>query len=109
MPSVLIGLGSNLGDRPDKIQQALQQLGACSGIVVTAQSAWHETAPVGGPSQPAFLNGAATIETSLAPEALLDRLHEVEQSLGRVRHEHWGPRTLDLDILLYDQLVLDLM
>ena len=107
MPSVLIGLGSNLGDRAATLQQALQHLGASSGIVVTAQSAWDETAPVGGPSQPAFLNGAATIETSLSPEALLDRLHEIEQSLGRLRHEHWGPRTVDLDILMYDQLVLD--
>jgi 2-amino-4-hydroxy-6-hydroxymethyldihydropteridine diphosphokinase len=107
MPSVLIGLGSNLGDRAATLERALQQLGASSEIVVTRHSAWHETAPVGGPSQPAFLNGAATIETSLAPDALLDRLHGIEQSLGRLRHEHWGPRTLDLDMLLYDQLVLD--
>ena len=77
-------------------------------IAVAAVSCWRETAPVGGPpGQPPFLNGALLAETSLAPHDLLAALQQIENDLGRRRAERWGPRTIDLDLLLYDELVLD--
>jgi len=98
--SAYIGLGSNLGDRRAMIAEALGRLHPrrVSSIV--------ETEPVGRADQPRFLNAVAEIETDLDPAALLDRLLEVEQGLGRVRRERWGPRSIDLDLLLYgDALV----
>jgi 2-amino-4-hydroxy-6-hydroxymethyldihydropteridine diphosphokinase len=78
------------------------------GINVQAVSSYHETVPVGGPSgQGAYLNAAASLKTTLDPFALLHRLQEIELRLGRARTERWGPRTLDLDLLLYNDLVLD--
>jgi 2-amino-4-hydroxy-6-hydroxymethyldihydropteridine diphosphokinase len=105
MPTALIGLGSNLGDRRQWLDQALQLLSATPGISAVRTSAWHATSPIGGPDgQPDFLNGAAVVETSLPPESLWTRLREIEAALGRVRHQPWGPRTIDLDLLLYDQI-----
>ena len=98
----LIGLGSNLGDRKALLDGAIAALAKTSGISVLAVSTYHETAPVGGPEgQGAFLNAAASLETSLEPEPLLDVLQAIEQVSGRVRTAHWGERTLDLDLLLY--------
>jgi 2-amino-4-hydroxy-6-hydroxymethyldihydropteridine diphosphokinase len=96
-----IGLGSNLGDRKKHIARAIERLKATAGIVVGRVSSLIKTAPVGGPPQGDFLNGVVEIETALPPRDLLKRLQEIEDSLGRVRGEHWGPRTIDLDILLY--------
>ena len=77
-------------------------------IEALARSAWHETDAVGGPTgQPPFLNGAVKLNTSLAPRELFDCLRQIETQLGRRREKHWGPRTIDLDLLLYDELVLD--
>ena len=90
-----IGLGSNLGDRRAMIADALERLKP------RRVSAVVETAPWGRVDQPAFLNAVAEIETDLEPSALLDRLLDVERGLGRVRGERWGPRTIDLDLLLY--------
>jgi 2-amino-4-hydroxy-6-hydroxymethyldihydropteridine diphosphokinase len=99
-----IGLGSNLGDREGNLSEALRLLGETPGMEVVAVSGRHETAPVGGPpDQPPYLNAAARLRTSLSPEDLLDRLQEVESSLARKRTVRWGPRTIDLDLLLYDQ------
>ncbi len=95
-----IGLGANLGDRAGNIHRALQLLGETSGVRVTKISKLEETAPL-GPAQPTYLNGVAVIETTLAPFALLDRLQEIEDCLGRVRAERWGARKIDLDILYY--------
>ncbi len=107
MPVCLIGLGSNLGDRRRALDRAISQLTQHPQIAVTARSRWRETSPIGGPAgQPAFLNGAVVVETSLSPQAVLDVLGRIEADLGRLRTERWGPRTVDLDLLLYDELVL---
>jgi 2-amino-4-hydroxy-6-hydroxymethyldihydropteridine diphosphokinase len=108
MPTCLIGLGSNLGDRRQALDGAVERLRQQAHIRLTGQSRWHETAPVGGPpGQGAFLNGAALLETSLGAEALLALLQRIEAELGRRRRRRWGPRRLDLDLLLYDDLVLE--
>lgn len=98
-----IGLGSNLGEREATLLEALTRLSEHDGVAVVAVSSFRETDPVGKVNQPRFVNGAAEIETSLGPRELLDRLLEVERSLGRdrSREERWGPRRVDLDLLLY--------
>lgn len=102
--TTFIGLGSNLGDRRDYLDRALAALQQRPGITLGAVSSYYETEPVGGPvGQPAFLNAAARLDTDLEPEALLHVLQDVEQALGRVRSEHHGPRTIDLDLLLYGE------
>jgi 2-amino-4-hydroxy-6-hydroxymethyldihydropteridine diphosphokinase len=104
--TALIGLGSNVGDRRHWLEQAIQRLSVTAGISSVRASSWRETRAVGGPSdQPDFLNGAALVETTLAPEPLLARLREIEAELGRVRDRRWGARTIDLDLLLYDQVI----
>ncbi len=108
MPACLIGLGSNQGDRQSTLDATVAELRRQSGITVTAVSRWHETAPVGGPAnQECFLNGALTAETSLSPVELLASLQEIENRLGRTRVTRWGPRTIDLDLLLYGECVLN--
>ena len=99
-------LGSNLGDRAATLRTAVQQIGELAGTVVAA-SALYETAPWGLTEQPAFLNQAVQLSTNLPPEGLLDVCLHVEQLAGRERHVRWDARTLDVDILLYDALVLD--
>lgn len=97
-----VGLGSNLGDREASIRGAVARLEADPAIAVVAVSTLRETDPVGYTEQPRFLNGACALETSLRPRELLERLLSVEVELGRTRDgPHWGPRTLDLDLLLY--------
>jgi 2-amino-4-hydroxy-6-hydroxymethyldihydropteridine diphosphokinase len=98
-----VGLGANLGDREGTIRAALAALDAAPGIGVAAVSTLVETDPVGYLEQPRFLNGAAALETSLSPRELLDLLLDVERRFGRVRDgvAAQGPRTLDLDLLLY--------
>ena len=107
MPTAYVGLGSNLGDRARTIRVALERLGEVEGVEVLAVSTLRETQPVGKLDQPRFVNGVAKLETTLAPRELLDALLDVERRLGRVRDERWGPRTIDLDRLLYDDAVLD--
>ena len=108
MPRCLIALGANLGDRAKTLALAIERLEATEGIAVLARSPWLETAPVGGPGeQPAFLNGAALLETTLDAERLARRLHEIETELGRRRTVRWDARALDLDLLLYDDLAID--
>lgn len=102
--TAFIALGSNLGDRATNLRQALDLLGECAGIKVVRSSSVHETDPVGGPAgQGRYLNAAAKLETNLAAPDLLRTLLEVENKLGRVRLVQDGPRTLDLDLLLYGQ------
>lgn len=102
-----IALGSNLGDRRATLDQALEALRRRPGIRVGPVSTYHETAPVGGPpGQEAYLNAAAELHTDLPPDELLRVLLHIEQDLGRVRRERFGPRTLDLDLLLYGDHVL---
>jgi 2-amino-4-hydroxy-6-hydroxymethyldihydropteridine diphosphokinase len=102
-----IGLGSNLGDSRSILDGAIDRLRSHSQIDVVAVSSWYLTAPI-GPPQPDYLNGCATIGTSLEPLDLLNILHAIESEFGRVRQEIWGARTLDLDLLLYDDLIIDL-
>jgi len=99
-------LGSNLGDRAATLRAAVQQLGELAGIIV-ATSALYETAPWGLTEQPAFLNQAVQVRTNLPPEALLDVCLRVEQLAGRERHVRWDARTLDVDILLYDTMIVN--
>jgi 2-amino-4-hydroxy-6-hydroxymethyldihydropteridine diphosphokinase len=106
MARALVGLGSNLGDRRAELRDAVAAVANLSQTSVVAQSALYETIPVGGPpDQPSFLNGAIVVETALEPSRLLDELLAIETALGRVRDVPWGPRTVDLDLLLYDGVV----
>ena len=101
-----IALGSNLGDSRANLEGALDALDQAAGVRVLARSSWYRSAPI-GPVQPDYLNGCAVLEVSLAPEALLELLLATEQRFGRVRTERWGPRSLDLDLIFYGQLLLD--
>jgi 2-amino-4-hydroxy-6-hydroxymethyldihydropteridine diphosphokinase len=98
-----VGLGSNLGDREETLRGALERLAAAPGVELVAVSSLRETDPVGPIiEQPRFLNGAAALETSLSPRRLLEVLLEIEAEFGRVRTgSPGGPRTLDLDLLVY--------
>jgi len=102
-----VGLGANLGPREVTLLRAVDLLAAVDGVEVVAVSQLRETDPVGIVDQPPFLNGAVAIDTSLAPRALLDVLLETERALGRVRAERWGPRTIDLDLLVYGDQIVD--
>jgi 2-amino-4-hydroxy-6-hydroxymethyldihydropteridine diphosphokinase len=105
---VFIGLGSNLGDREATIRSALRELEGQNDIRVVCCSALHETEPVGGPpGQPCYLNAVAELETSLSPRELLGRLLAIEQRHGRQRSVPDGARTLDLDLLLCGERVID--
>ena len=103
-PTAYIALGGNLGDRRANIERAVDLLRATPGVRVGKVSSFIETPAVGGPpGSPPFLNAAAELETTLSPRELLDRLLEIEQTLGRQRREKWGPRVIDLDLLLYGE------
>ena len=102
-----IALGSNMGDKEKYLNEAVEKLQQTSDCQVLKVSDFLVTAPYGGVEQDDFLNGALALKTLLTPQELLERLHEIEQEAHRERLIHWGPRTLDLDILLYDDLVLD--
>jgi 2-amino-4-hydroxy-6-hydroxymethyldihydropteridine diphosphokinase len=103
-----VGIGSNLGDREATIARALELLDDPPELRLAGVASVRETEPVGVVDQPPFLNTAVRLDTTLGVRALLDRLLAVERSLGRVRTgERWGPRTLDLDLLLYGDAVVD--
>jgi 2-amino-4-hydroxy-6-hydroxymethyldihydropteridine diphosphokinase len=101
-----IALGSNMGDREKNLKEAVKHIAALPQTKVIKGSSIYETEPVGGPKQRPFYNAVVKIETALEPEKLLQKLQETEAAFGRVRKEKWGPRTLDLDILLYDQQII---
>ena len=107
MTTAYVGLGANLGPREITLQRAIELLAEAEGVDVLAVSQLRETEPVGVVDQPPFLNGAVRVDTTLTPRALLDTLLEIERALGRVREERWGPRTVDLDLLVYDDVVVD--
>ena len=108
MKTVYLGLGSNLGDRRRNLEAALDALRAHPAVRVLAVSALIETEPVGGPTgQPPYLNGAAEIATDLDPHALLALLKTIERDLGRTAGVRWGPREIDLDILLCGDTILE--
>lgn len=99
-----IALGTNLGNRLDNLTQALELLQKEAGAKIIAVSAIYETAPVGGPDQEPFLNACAILETALSPTKLLIGMLTIENNLGRVRKERWGPRVIDLDLLIYNEV-----
>ncbi|MEA1950900.1 MAG: 2-amino-4-hydroxy-6-hydroxymethyldihydropteridine diphosphokinase [Planctomycetota bacterium] len=104
MARCLIGLGSNLGDRRAALSTAISRFEQDARLFLVAKSRWRETKPAGGPDgQPKFLNGAAIVETSLPPRDVLDLLEQIENEQGRKREATWGPRQIDLDLLLYNE------
>jgi 2-amino-4-hydroxy-6-hydroxymethyldihydropteridine diphosphokinase len=107
MPTAYIGIGSNLGDRATNVAAAVGRMRQLPGTRVVAVSSLVETEPVGDAEQGWFLNAAATLETTLEPLDLLRRLQDIEQALGRVRLGKWGPRVIDLDLLMYDAEQID--
>jgi 2-amino-4-hydroxy-6-hydroxymethyldihydropteridine diphosphokinase len=107
---VVIGLGANLGDRQATMREAATRIASIEGVRIAARSRVYETAPVGGPPQPHFLNAAVLVESALSPPALLEELLRIEVALGRVRgaeEVRFGPRTLDLDVLWVEGVTLD--
>lgn len=103
---ILIGLGSNIGDREKNIITAIQKLGKHKEISIEKISSLYETKPVGVKAQPDFLNGAISITTTLSPLKLLEVCLNVEYQMGRIRDQRWGPRNIDIDILVYDDYVI---
>jgi 2-amino-4-hydroxy-6-hydroxymethyldihydropteridine diphosphokinase len=101
-----IGLGSNLEDPLAQVSTALQELKLLPDTTLAARSSLYRSDPVGPPGQPDYINAVAALDTRLEPEALLDALQAIEQMHQRVRKIHWGPRTLDLDLLLYGDQVI---
>jgi 2-amino-4-hydroxy-6-hydroxymethyldihydropteridine diphosphokinase len=101
MTPVVLALGSNLGDRQDILQGAVDAIVGLPEVRVTAVSPVYETVPVGGPAQPDYLNAVVLAATALPARALLDQLHEIEAAFDRVRLVRWGPRTLDIDIIVF--------
>lgn len=101
-----LGLGSNMGDREGYLRKALDMISAIDGITVATVSSVYETEPVGGPEQRDYCNAVAAIETVLPPRRVLETVLQVEKSLGRIRETRWGPRTIDIDVLMAGDLVV---
>jgi 2-amino-4-hydroxy-6-hydroxymethyldihydropteridine diphosphokinase len=105
--TAFLGLGSNLGDRLSNLARAVTLLGDEPGVTLVRCSRVWETDPVGGPPQPDFLNAVVRAEVELTPHELLEACRRVESALGRVRDVRWGPRTIDVDVLLLDDRAID--
>lgn len=105
--TVVLALGSNLGDRLANLRGGIDALCARPGLSGVRLSPLYETAPVGGPSQPDYLNAVLVAATRLSARAVLDRCQQAENALGRVRTERWGPRTLDVDVIVYGTEISD--
>jgi len=105
--TAFVGIGSNLGDRESHLSRAVELLSTADNIEVSAVSQIRETEPVGPVEQAPFLNAAVRVETELAPRELLHLFLGIEERMGRVRRERFGPRTIDLDLLLYGDEVVD--
>jgi 2-amino-4-hydroxy-6-hydroxymethyldihydropteridine diphosphokinase len=102
-----LGLGSNLGDPPGNVREAIERLRRAPGVLSVAASSLYATDPVGVTGQPKFVNACARVTTDLPPDNLLAALLSIERAMGRVRGERWGPRVIDLDLLLYGDRVID--
>jgi 2-amino-4-hydroxy-6-hydroxymethyldihydropteridine diphosphokinase len=107
MSLVYIGLGANLDQPQQQLEQALHELARLPNVTLVTQSSLYHSKPVGPQDQPDYVNAVAALETDLEPLALLDALQQLEQDHGRIRQRHWGERTLDLDIILIDDCVID--
>ncbi|MBA4601273.1 2-amino-4-hydroxy-6-hydroxymethyldihydropteridine diphosphokinase [Thermoactinomyces mirandus] len=101
-----LGLGANLGDRKKQLDQAIERLNHTRGIRVKQRSSLYETAPVGYVDQPPFYNQVIKIQTTFMPEELLENLLLIERELHRVRQFRWGPRTIDIDLLIYEDYII---
>ena len=97
-----LSLGANLGNREETLREAVRRIGAAESVELTAVSSVYETEPWGKLDQPRFLNLAVAVETTLSPEAFLALAQKIEKELGRVRHERWGARTIDIDVLCFE-------
>ena len=104
--SAYLALGANLGERLEQLREAVRLLAATDGVDIVRSSRVFETEPV-GPPQPAYLNAVIEVRTTLEPRELLEAVQAVEHELGRVRSERWGPRTIDVDILTFDDRTVD--
>jgi 2-amino-4-hydroxy-6-hydroxymethyldihydropteridine diphosphokinase len=107
LADVFLSLGSNLGDRESNVRTALEMISAEPGIRVMRVSSLYETEPIGMSEQPDFINAVALLETEVPPMELLRILQGIESKIGRARNIHWGPRVIDLDILLYGKESVD--
>lgn len=105
LAQVAIALGSNLGDSLAILETAIERLSQTPGLFLHLRSSWYRTAPI-GPPQPDYLNGCAVFQVEQSPQELLRLLLQVEQEFGRVRRQRWGPRTLDLDLLWFDTVIV---
>ncbi|MCH4172269.1 MAG: 2-amino-4-hydroxy-6-hydroxymethyldihydropteridine diphosphokinase [Lactobacillus sp.] len=103
MHTAYLSIGANMGNKLANLQQAIAELQQNNQINILKVSKYYQTAPVGGVVQDDFLNGALKLETSLTPQALLAVIHSIEKAGHRVRKVHWGPRTIDLDIIFFDE------
>lgn len=101
----VIAVGSNLGDAPASVRQAMRDVEDRLAAADVLCSSLYRTAPVGGPEQPDFVNAVLALESDMAPDAVLEVLHGIEQEAGRVRDVRWGPRTLDLDVVIAGNIV----
>ena len=107
MTDLLLAFGANIGDTRGQILDAWNRIGQIPGVCCRRLSSFYVTEPVGGPeNQPKFLNCAGLVGTELSPEQFLDEITKIESEMGRVRTEHWGPRTIDIDILLFGSHVI---
>jgi 2-amino-4-hydroxy-6-hydroxymethyldihydropteridine diphosphokinase len=107
MSRIWLGLGTNMGNRNAALAQAVQHIASLPDTSIIKQSDIIETAPWGITDQPAFLNMAIEIETTLPPINLLNELLHIEETMGRVRTQKWGPRIIDIDILIYENVILN--
>ncbi len=107
MKTVYLSLGSNIGDRLGQLREAVRIIAEREDVQVAKISSVYETEPIGGVDQESFYNIVVEIETSLPPKDVLQLAHDVEKALRRERKVHWGPRTIDIDILLYDEILFD--
>ena len=107
MARCYLGLGSNLGDRAGAVRESVRRLASAGDIEVLRMSSLYLTRPWGRPDQPDFVNAVAEIETALGPWELLARAKSVERDMGRGEGGRWGPREIDIDVLLYDELIMD--
>jgi 2-amino-4-hydroxy-6-hydroxymethyldihydropteridine diphosphokinase len=102
---VVLGLGANLGDAESSLDLAIDMIQAHERVDVVACSSLYRTSPVGGPDQPDFYNAIIKISTELSPEQVLALARDIETRFNRVREQHWGPRTMDVDVIAYDDLI----
>jgi 2-amino-4-hydroxy-6-hydroxymethyldihydropteridine diphosphokinase len=107
MPRAWVGIGSNIGDRLDYVKRALESMAALPSTEIESVSSVYETVPVGAAGQQHFLNAVAELSTGIEPVELMRRLLAIENECGRVRTGVWGPRTLDLDLILYDDVEME--